>query len=368
MKSSKFLSLLLVMFGLQASGHNLKVWMSSPTFVADGQTVNYLTVCQTDITGTDYVLYSNFQMQLNVPEGITLAQKKVGRNMVNDVNLNADRFDGVGATLESNQPSKTAIKLALANNTSNTYYQDDADGNIVEELFTIGLIADPTMKNGTIEITMSDVKFILLDASANVPSEQVKTSVTITGGTSDGTDIPFTMSEAGYGTLILPFPAELPEGLKAYKCTALDGTTVLTEEQTLIAANTPLLIAGVTGDYTFTGTPSYTENSYTEGLLTGVLTSTRISEGYVLQNLDDGLGFYQVNPESSITVPANKCYLTVASDVKFFDIDMSLADGIENLHPSTIGQQTSIFNLNGQAVNAFYKGIIIKNNMKYYNR
>lgn len=367
MKSLKILSLLLAMFGLQASGHNLKVWMDSPTFVADGKTVNYLTVYQTDITGTDYVLYTNFQMQLNIPEGITIAQKKEGRNWVNDVNLDADRFDGVGATLESSQPGKTAIKLALANNTSNTYYQDDIDGNIVEKLFTIGLIADPSMKNGTIEITMSDVKFILADASANIPAEQVKTTVTITGGTSEGTDIPFTMSEAGYGTLILPFAAELPEGLKAYKCTALDGTTVQTEEQTQIVANTPLLIAGTAGNYTFTGIPSYTENSYTEGLLTGVLTSTSITDGYVLQNLESGLGFYQVEPGSSITVPANKCYLTVSSEVKYFDIDIPLADGIEKINNCETLNGT-LYNINGQTVNGSYRGIIIKNNRKYYNR
>lgn len=361
---------MLAMFGLQASGHNLKVWMNSPKFVADGKTVNYLTVYQTDITGSEYVSYSNFQMQLNVPEGITLAQKKVGPNMVNNVQLYAARFEYVGATLSSNQPSKTAIKLALSNDTGNTYYQYDEydEGeNIIEELFTIGLIAAPTMKNGTIEITMSDVKFILLDASANVPAEQVKTTVTITGGTSDGTDIPFTMSEAGYGTLILPFAAELPEGLKAYKCTALDGTTVQTEEQTQIAANTPLLIAGTAGNYTFTGIPSYTENSYTEGLLTGVLTSTSITDGYVLQNLSNGLGFYQVEPGSSITVPANKCYLTVSSEVKYFDIDIPLADGIEKINNCETLNGT-LYNINGQTVNGSYRGIIIRNNKKYYNR
>lgn len=343
-----------------AQAFDLKVWMSSPKMVADGTTVTYLTVYQTDAEE----LYSDMNMQINVPEGIHIAQKKSGRNYVNDITANVDRFDGTEIGIACNMPDATSIRVITTNATKNTWYRDDADGNIVEELFTIGLIADNEMVNGDYEITLSSVKFVKLDATANVPSETVKATMSVTGGQNgDGGNLTYTLSEAGYGTLILPFEANLPEGVKAYTCTALDGQMVVMEEQSVVPACTPVILAGTPGSYNFTGNGEATEDSYTTGLLTGVFKATEIEDGYVLQQQSGTTGFYCVDANDPKTVPANRCYLNVPASVKMLRLDM--ADGIETIMTNA---DEKVFDLSGRRATRNSRGVVVKNGRKVINK
>lgn len=355
----------LLLVCLPAAGHNLKVWLSSPTLTADGSTVTYLTIYQTDFDGTQHTLYTDFQMQLNVPEGVTLAQKKSGRTMVNDVTLNADRFDGLTSmSLGSNQASATCIKFALAGTSSDTYYADDVDGKTVEELFTIGLLADPNMKNGSYDISLTDVKFVLSDGGANIPSEAIEATLTVTGGQGSDGDVLFVMSEVGYATLILPFDAELPEGLHAYTCTDVDAQNAITfVEQDAIAANVPLVVAGPAGSYNFSGTSTATETSYTVGVLTGVYEATEITSGYVLQ-MQDELAFYRVDEESPMTVPANRCFLSVSGQANA--LSMHGVTGIMNLGEES---EAVVYDLQGRCVQGdIAPGVYVKQGIKFVKK
>lgn len=170
--------LMLSLFGVQAQAQSLSVWADDITINADGQTVTYLTVKMTD----NNQLYSGFQMAINVPEGITIAQKRSGRVMVNDAELNAIRFEGLKHSLGVNMPDATTIKVACLDTSNNEeFYRDDAEGSIVEELFTIGLVGDPEMVNGEYSVTFSDVLMIHKDASADAAVVQPVT-LTVTGG------------------------------------------------------------------------------------------------------------------------------------------------------------------------------------------
>lgn len=328
-KTMTMIVLLLALFGVRAQAQSLRVWMDNMNVVADGQTVTYMTVYMTDPDN----LYSGFQMGITVPEGISIHQVKSGRVMVDDAKLNECRFEGLAHSLTINMPNSTTIKVGCADLGQNAeFYRDDADGNIVEELFTVGLVASPEMVNGEYTVEMWDVEMIKIIDGKTTGIKPVNTNLTakmtVTGG-QDVTPmtIPYTLTAAGYGTIILPFDAELPEGVKAYTCTAIDGTVVVTEEQASIKANTPMLLQGVPGQYEFQGISSAEEDSYTQGILTGVYPATAISSGYVLQTQQGVTGFYRV--ENAQTVPANRCYLTMSGNAKLLRLDF--ADSIENI-------------------------------------
>lgn len=325
-KTMTMIVLLLALFGVRAQAQSLRVWMDDMNVVADGQTVTYMTVYMTDPDN----LYSGFQMGITVPEGISIHQVKSGRVMVNDAKLNEFRFEGLTHSLTVNMADSKTIKLGCADTGQNAeFYPDDADGNIVEELFTIGLVGSPEMVNGEYTVEMWDVEMIHQDATGVKPSNTNLTAkMTVTGGQDAAPlTIPYNLTAAGYGTIILPFDAELPEGVKAYTCTAIDGTVVVTEEQASIKANTPMLLQGVPGQYEFQGISSAEEDSYTQGILTGVYPATAISSGYVLQTQQGVTGFYRV--ENAQTVPANRCYLTMSGNAKLLRLDF--ADSIENI-------------------------------------
>lgn len=362
-----FYALLLAGMQVQAQEQEqtLKVWMSNPTMVADGTTTTYLTVYQTDINadGT-HNLYAQFEMRLNVPEGITVATKKVGRKDVNDITLNEERFEGISISEPSIAAVPGLISISTLNTGTESYYPDSESGETIEELFTIGLKADPSMTNGTYEIYLSDVKFIRLDASAETPNETVKATMTVTGGQASEGEIDYVLSEAETGTLILPYDAALPEGLRAYKCISLQETTLVLEEQSNIAAHTPVLLQGEAGTYTFTGVPQEGNASYTSGLLTGVMEATTITSGYVLQTQNGVTGFYAVDPENPITVPANRCYLQVEAGVKMLTILFS-DDATAVVKPTTYNKnQKPLYDLTGRRVMEMYKGIYIRDGKK----
>ena len=136
--------------------------------------VNMLTII--------WILYSGFQMAIEVPQGIHIAQKASGRKLVNDASLDPYRFEGLNHTLSVNMPTETLIKLGCIDLTGNQdFYRDDADHNIVEHLLSIGLTADKSMEDGDYVLKFSDCKMIHGDATYNEVPDFTAT-LTIVGG------------------------------------------------------------------------------------------------------------------------------------------------------------------------------------------
>lgn len=361
----KFITCLLCMLTAICSmaSDNLKLWMNDPVMVADGKTITYLTIYQTDEDDQ----YWNFQIEINLPAGIHIAKRKSGRNMVDDVTLNADRFEGLSHTISVNMPDATSFKAICTNSASKQpYYNDDADGNIVSELFTVGLIADEGMTNGMYDIGMYVAKFVRTDGeTGHSLTDCAQSKMTITGGVDDSNSIIYTLGTSGYGTLILPFEAELPEGVSAYTCTGLDGSTILMQQQATIPACTPVILSGVPGTYTFTGEGTPAEDSYTDGVLTGVFRATVIDEGYVLQQQNGVVGFYYVDAADPKTVPANRCYLSVPAEIKMFTLFADDTDGIADIRDT---DDSKVFNLEGRLVGKNFKGIVVKDGTKIFRK
>ncbi|MBR1791982.1 MAG: hypothetical protein IJ754_09575 [Bacteroidaceae bacterium] len=167
----------------------------------------------------------------------------------------------------------------------------------------------------------------------------------------------------GWATTMLPFAvAELPEGVKAYTCAAVNGTTLVLNEVTELEANKPYIIEGEWVE-TLTGDAQGQELTYTEGLLTGTYAEIDAINGtYILQKQDEKVAFYHVNTDvAQPKVPANRCYLTYSADpgVKMFILE-DMATGV-NLVPGegVTVNGSEIYNLAGQKLSKTQKGVNI---------
>lgn len=187
---------------------------------------------------------------------------------------------------------------------------------------------------------------------------------------------------AEYGTMILPFDAEIPSNMEVY---SVGSCSEQTEEYSVlnlqpvtdkIAANTPYIVKSDATDFTFNGIALNNGNAYTDGLLTGVMTATPAPKGsYVLQKQEGKLGFYLVETDD-IIVPANRAYLTipetVAANVRAFVFDLGNVTGIN--HVEAADALVNVYSIDGvlvrkavkasEALNGLQKGIYVVNGAK----
>lgn len=362
--NSKVISLAAgLLLGGQASAQNiqtesLRVWMDDITLTADGQTATRLTVYENDSERD----YTAFNMSLVVPDGITVAQVKKGRNWVNSIELSVRAAET--HTISCNMPEGTLIKIMCSSTQNDNFYPDDEDGNLVDELFTIDLIASHEMMNGTYTVTTEGVVFGYNKdnvVTGYVPDPLPSFQLTIIGG-QDALTIPYTLSSAGVGTLCLPFDAEVPEGLVVLTATDVVDNEIQLSAQERIVAGTPLIVTGEPGTYSFTGASTVTGTEFTEGVLAGVTEQKVITEGYVLQCLNGVTGFYRVDPAKPITVPAYRCWLSYSGDAEVlpfrFDLD-AVRDRMQEK-----GADDLWFDLGGRHTDGRRQGVNVSNGKK----
>ena len=173
-------------------------------------------------------------------------------------------------------------------------------------------------------------------------------------------------SEAKAGTLCLPFEATIATtNVKAYTLAYATGDAATATEVTTIPANTPVLLNG-SGDATFTGLGAITANAANvRDALTGVFEKTFVPAGsYVLQNGDEGLGFYKVAADNTIEAKPFRAYLTATSPARSLKINFAgAATGIESVAAET-QQNGQYFDLQGRRVAQPTKGLYIVNGKK----
>ena len=177
-------------------------------------------------------------------------------------------------------------------------------------------------------------------------------------------EVAMDISAAKWSTLILPFNAALPDGVKAYSCNEADvetETLTLTEATTL-KANTPYLINGEAGTHEFSGYELATQDTYAAGIFTGTYVdyhTTANSGTYVLQKHDNVLAFYLVGESAQPWVRAYRCYITLdnASTARMFSFGFdNETTGIDNAQLSTGDSELIIFDIMGRKVTSMKKG------------
>lgn len=187
-------------------------------------------------------------------------------------------------------------------------------------------------------------------------------------------DYPLTVTAAGASTLMLPYEATIPEGVKAYTLTHNEGddTAIATELTGIIPAKTPVLINAAAGTYHFKGTQTIDDKNNTTvvGALCGTRIATNVPVGsYVLQDHDGEVGFYLVETANSVLLSGNHAYFTpaVATQAAKINIVYPQTTGITAVK-NTLNENDAIYNLAGQRVGKDYRGIVIRNGKKYINR
>lgn len=140
-------------------------------------------------------------------------------------------------------------------------------------------------------------------------------------------DVDWTMEGDMYGTIILPFEADVPENLEVYTLSALGeiksytpkGETeairyqlITLEPADRIEANTPYIVkASEAGqkEFSFRGQATNTDTEYTGGLLTGVFEETApAAESHILAEAD-GVGSFVPAEGSADKVMPNHAYV-----------------------------------------------------------
>lgn len=178
------------------------------------------------------------------------------------------------------------------------------------------------------------------------------------------------VSDALISTFCAPFtvaiPADYQSVVTASTVTGVEGNVLTLEPVAnyVIPANTPVIIETPVAN-TLPVSGIYVKGTPVTGLLTGVYENTPAPVGsYVLQNLNGKVGFYQVAEGNQPTVGANRCYLTVpAAGVKAFFLNGGDATGISGVD-ANVDANEAIYNLAGQRINKFQKGINIINGKK----
>ena len=123
----------------------------------------------------------------------------------------------------------------------------------------------------------------------------------------------YTLTAAGWGTVIIPFDCEKPEGLTIYECTSVNDGKLVVEEVNSFKANTPYLLKGpkdVETTYPLEGYAAKHEDKYEKGVMVGVYSwQEPPADSYVLQNQDEGLAFYRHLAGNGVEVGPNRCYI-----------------------------------------------------------
>lgn len=322
---------------------------------------NTITI-ESDIALNDYC---SFQFDLLLPEGITIPY-----------NMNPDEEEEQFGYFDSEAEEWIPAIESGITKSSHTLACSKIDGGYrfvcyhpnftsfksgSKNVLTIILQADNEVVNGVYRPTLGGTMFIANKDEHFTP--EVNAGMVIVKGSDKSATYEFTMSEARWGTLMLPFDTNVPAGIIAYNCTSVDGNSVVLNESSTIYANTPYLLNGIPGTYSFNGIPNVEKNEYSSGCMNGVHSATTIYSGYVLQENDGIVAFFKVNENKPIEVPAGHGYINITGDAMYIRIDRTT--GINEIDYNSEGSE--IYDINGINVESTENNrVYIINNKKKY--
>lgn len=188
----------------------------------------------------------------------------------------------------------------------------------------------------------------------------------------------YKMTAAGWGTIIIPFDCEKPEGLTIYECTSVNDGKLVVEEVNSFKANTPYLLKGpkdVETTYPLEGYAAKHEDKYEKGVMVGVYSwQEPPADSYVLQNQDEGLAFYRHLAGNGVEVGPNRCYIKPQSgELKSIRFPDDETNGVANANATdsslvdvytTAGVKVKHQVKMGKALNDLPAGLYIINNKK----
>lgn len=285
------------------------------------------------LNGLESRIYSAYNMDIILPEGIDVV--KSGDDYVvmmmtpslypYTVNI-LNNSQTYTHTVSASMPAEHQLRIACTSNSNNEFTAYSGT------LFRVAVTLDaskftfspkPIVKvSGIALVQANNTKYVPADFSCRPFTTGIPTARNLSINISSTNKV---------GTLILPFDAALPTGVQAFTCSTVNTMeqTINLEEANSFVACKPYIVYAENG---FSGTLSGTvdlsanypdEDVYTEeeGLLTGVLTTTVVNTGYIMQNQGDGPAFYSADGEN-FSLPAGRCYMTLpSSGIKMFSLN-----------------------------------------------
>ncbi len=239
--------------------------------------------------------------------------------------------------------------------------QESEDGETYTDVKTYtSLSATQSESITTLSPDTRYIKWIYTEkSSGNVALGNITLAAAVTSLTA-------TITAAGYATWVPTEIVEVPTGVSAFIVTSTSTSNVVMEELLAIPANTPVVLKGKAGSYTF----DVCEESDLEANEADVTKNRlKVSDGtsafgdgiYVLANKTNGVGFYPWTSNSSLS--AGKVYLEItggnARDFFGFGAETT---GIERLQNDADAQV--VFDLQGRSVKQPAKGLYIVNGKK----
>lgn len=321
------------------------------------------------------LIYTACNLDLFLPNGINVLASG-GKYRVMIASDNIFEFDDwentYSHTVSASMPKTQQLRVACSSNTNAEFTATsgklfDVYVTIDESAFTSSFSPKPIVKLSGLNLTTSAaVKYVPADFACRPFTCGIPTERTLQVNVSADNKI---------GTLILPFDAALPSGLKAYTCNAIDGDMLTLTPASSIEACTPYIVYAENGySGNLTGTAELTDENnvtdiFADGYLTGVLSATTVNTGYILQNQGSGPMFYDAEGVT-FSLPAGRCYLTPpTSPVKAFAFNFGDTDGIEEFQGTPLPNRggaggEALFDLSGRKVESPARGIYIQGTRK----
>ena len=309
--------------------------------------------------------------------------------MFDNITLGFARWGWIGYEDNSNTFGIQFVAENVGSTTSTIKFSNAIAGQVAVLNYTVGNNSDNdgkgtnwsarVMQADVLTASSSDITFTVHDRGVleTTGKGYVYTSLQVYTPVSIATQSVTVSSGINMGTLVAPYPLDFSdnEGIKAYTATSTgeDGSAVRFTRINKVPAYTPVLIykdGGATSDISFVNaeeadTPD-ASNMLKAGTGAAVPTNPTVgTTNYILSksSTEEVYGFFYAN---DAVVPATKAYLQVtgtASSRLSVIFDDQETTGIGRVEGTTTKDAT-IYNLNGQRVNAPAKGLYIVNGKK----
>lgn len=278
-------------------------------------------------------IYSAYDMDIFLPIGIDTDKDYVmmienGANGIYPYNkLTKKYYHSVSASM----PSERQLRIACVSMSNDEFTANSG------ALFRVYVTIDGDALNKFSPkpiVKVSGIALVQADGTKYVPADF--SCRPFTEGIPAARELPVNISAANkVGSLILPFAAAVPSGMKVYKYSSVDesGHTLNLEAVDAFEACTPYIVYAETGyDGNISGEVDYDaeypdEDVYTDGGLTGVLSRMVVNTGYIMQNKGSGPQFYSAEGQN-FSLPAGRCYMTIPpSNVRVFGFNFGEEEG-----------------------------------------
>lgn len=284
----------------------------------DGQLVSVHLATASDYTAVTLDIY--------LPEGLAFAPKvKKGKETFCEKGEACFDDHSVSAAVQADG----ALRVVVMSTSSETFWDDET------EVFKFYVKALPFAKPGPVTLQVKNC-FYNTAAAVQVDTDDTSISNKVSVATSATATLAIT-SENKWSTLVVPFDATLPEGVKAYTCSEKNESesVLILSPVSSLSAFTPYILyaengfeGNLTGEVSAEKYPA--SGMVAAGLLKGAVTKqVAVSNDYVLANVNGVTQFYRV--ENTKAIPAGKCWVSVSGSSAKENFGFQIATGIKNI-------------------------------------